>query len=83
MTNQSESEREILERAIARMGWPEIHAFQDEMRKGQGVREDAGGFIMRGLRRLFGLPQKDEDREILTYQRAAKAMIEKAASKQS
>jgi hypothetical protein len=71
-------EREALEAAIDRMGWTEIHAFDEEMRKGQGVYEDAGGYIMRGIRRLFGLPEKD--REIVTYQKAASAMVDAALS---
>lgn len=69
-------EREALEFAIDRMGWPEIHAFQDELRKGQDYREDAGGFLMRAIRRLFGLPSPVD--EITTYQQAARAMVEKA-----
>lgn len=70
------SEEEALEAAVDRMGWPEIHAFQDELRKGQDYREDAGGFMMRAIRRLFGLPSPFE--EVTTYQAAARAMIAKA-----
>lgn len=73
----TEHEHELLEQSIARMGWPEIHAFRSEMSKGQSVYEDAGGYMMRGLRRLFGLPQIDE--EVVTYQKAAKAMVARAA----
>ncbi len=69
-------ERDALEAAIDRMGWAEIHAFEAEMRKGQGIYEDAGGYIMRGLRRLFGLPEKKD--EIITYQKAARAMVASA-----
>jgi hypothetical protein len=72
------TERAMLEAAIDRMGWPEIHAFNAEMRKGQSVYEDAGGYIMRGLRRLFGMPEKRD--EIVTYQQAARAMIDAALS---
>lgn len=68
-----DAERQALERAIDRMGWPEIHAFTDERRKGQSIYEDAGGYLMRCLRRLFGLPTPDE--EVISYQRAARAMI--------
>lgn len=74
----TEQERELLEQAIDRMGWPEIHAFRDEMKKGQGIYEDAGGYMMRAFRRLFGLPQVDAD--VVTYQRAARAMVAKAAA---
>jgi hypothetical protein len=68
-----DAERNALERAIARMGWPEIHAFRSEIAKGQGVCEDAGGYLMRAYRRLFGLPEADL--EIVTHQQAARAMV--------
>ena len=42
-----------LENAISRMGWPEIRAFQEELRKGQSIYEDAGGYFMRGFRRFI------------------------------
>jgi hypothetical protein len=70
--------RAALEASITQMGWPEIHAFRSEIAKGQSIYEDAGGFIMRGIRRLFGLPQAT-DREVVTYQQAARAMIDKQA----
>lgn len=76
-----EDARVALEAAVDQMGWPEIHAFHAEMRKGQGIYEDAGGFFMRGLRRLFGLPQIDE--EVITYQRAARAMLANGQSASS
>jgi hypothetical protein len=66
------------EAAIDRMGWPEIHAFQRELKRGQDYREDAGGFMMRAIRRLFGLPSPYS--EVVTYQEAARAMVEKATS---
>lgn len=68
------NEREALEHAIERMGWPEIHAFDDELRRGQSIFEDAGGYMLRCIRRLFGLPQVDE--RVVTYQRAARALVE-------
>ena len=64
------------EAAIDRMGWPEIHAFQEELRRGQDIYEDAGGFIMRAIRQLFGLPSPLS--EVTTYQDAARAMVAKA-----
>jgi len=67
------SEKQILEAAIDRMGWPEIHAFQDELRKGQDMREDAGGFMIRAIKALFGIRRDDP---IVTYQDAARAMVE-------
>jgi hypothetical protein len=62
-----------LEAAVDQMGWPEIHAFNAEKRKGQGIYEDAGGYLMRCFRRLFGLPEQDE--EVISYQKALRAMI--------
>lgn len=68
--------RAALEAAVDRMGWPEIRAYQSELRKGQSIYEDAGGYFLRAIRRLFGLPEKDE--EVITYQRAASALIAQA-----
>jgi hypothetical protein len=45
----TEEQRALLESAIDRMGWPEINAFHAELKRGQDVREDAGGFIIRCL----------------------------------
>lgn len=68
----------LLEEAVDRMGWPEIHAFQNELRRGQDIREDAGGFMMRAIRRLFGLPSPFN--EVETYRQAMAKMIEEAQS---
>lgn len=73
----AEVERAALERAIDRMGWPEIRAFHAELDRGQDVHEDAGGFMMRAVRALFGLPSPKVAVE--TYQAAARAMIRRAA----
>lgn len=73
-------EREILEAAIDRMGWPEIRAFKEELRRGQDVFEDAGGFMMRAIRRIFGLPSPYS--EVVTYQQAARAMVAAAQGEQ-
>lgn len=67
--------RAALEAAIDRMGWPEIHAFQDELRKGQDVREDAGGFMLRAIKALFGITPTDP---VTTYQQAARALVDAA-----
>lgn len=61
-------------RAVDRMGWPEINAFHEDMARGQSIYEDAGGFMLRCIRRLFGLPPLP-DREVVTYQEAARAML--------
>ena len=73
-----DGERAVLERAIARMGWPEIKAFRDQLELGQDIYEDAGGFMMRAIRRLFGLPAPDL---IVTHQDAALAMVATALAK--
>jgi hypothetical protein len=64
-----ENEEEALERAIDRMGWPEINAFQERL--SLDVYEDAGGFMLRKIKRLFGI-RRDP---VLTYQDAARAML--------
>lgn len=61
-----------LEQAIDRMGWPEIDAFFVELRKGQGVYEDGGGYFIRAIKRLFGLKPVDD---VLTYKEAAKKLL--------
>jgi hypothetical protein len=70
------NERAALERALDRMGWPEIDAFNAEIRKGQDVYEDGGGYFMRAIKALFGIKPRDP---ILTYQEAARALIEEAS----
>jgi hypothetical protein len=67
-----ENEDDALERAIDRMGWAEINAFNE--RAYQDVYEDAGGFLLRKIKRLFGI-RRDP---VLTYQDAARAMVEEA-----
>ena len=59
--------------------WPHIRAFQDEMRGGQGVREDAGGFWVRCLMALFG--RKPDPVE--TYQKAAARLLQEVHNKGS
>lgn len=53
------------------IGWEDIDRFRAELRKGHDVREDAGGFFVRAIMALFG---KTPD-PVLTYQRAAEAML--------
>lgn len=67
----------LMERAIDRMGWPEIRAFEAELDRGQDVHEDAGGFMLRAIRALFGLPSPKAS--VLTYQAAARSMVRRAA----
>lgn len=53
------------------IGWPEIRAFQSELRGGQGVREDGGGFWVRCIMAPFG---KKPD-AVETYQQAAARLL--------
>ena len=55
-----------------RLGWADIHRFQDELRKGQDVREDAGGYFIHCIMALFG---KKPD-PVETYRQAAKQLLE-------
>lgn len=61
------------------IGWPEIRAFQEELRHGQGVREDGGGFFVRCIMALFG--RKPDPIE--NYQRAAARLLREVAAKGS
>ena len=47
----SDAELSAMERAIERMGWPEIHGFEAELFRGQDIHEDAGGYLMRAIPR--------------------------------
>ena len=57
------------------LGWADIHRFNAELRRGQGVREDAGGFFVRCLMALFGKRHS----EIETYQEAARRLLKEAS----
>ena len=60
------------ERAIERMGWAEIEAFMAE--PGQSPYEDAGGFLLRKIKTLFGIkPDRLE-----TYREAATRLVAEA-----
>jgi len=76
MQSAGMSERAILVNALDNMGWDEIHAFQDELRKGQSVYEDAGGYFKRAIGRLFGVAPRDE---VVTYRQATQALIQRYA----
>ena len=73
-----DAETAACERAIDRMGWPEINAFHSEFRRGQSVYEDAGGFLLRAIRKLFGLQPRDG---VVTYRDAADAMVAERGKK--
>jgi|TARA_R100000479_G_scaffold176487_1_gene131362 hypothetical protein len=60
------------ERAIERMGWDEIRAF--EAQPGQSPHEDGGGFKLRRIKALFGIkPDRLE-----TYREAARRLVAEA-----
>ena len=54
--------------------WQDIHRYEEEIKKGQSIFEDAGGYFLRCLKRLIGYNIPDE--EVLNYRQAAKALIE-------
>jgi hypothetical protein len=54
------------------IGWPQIHAFQDELRRGQDIYEDGGGFFVRCILALLGRRKQDS---VTTYRCAADALI--------
>lgn len=56
------------------VGWPEIMAFNEELRNGQGIREDGGGFMVRCIMALFG--RRSDPVE--TYQQAATRLLAQA-----
>ena len=70
-----EAEQQACERAIDRMGWKEIDAFHAELKRGQDMREDAGGYMLRCIRRLFGL---SGPATVTTYQDAARVMCKES-----
>lgn len=60
------------------LDWDDIHRYRREISKGQGILEDAGGYIIRTLKALMRIDV--EDREVLDHRRAVKAMLEEAAT---
>jgi hypothetical protein len=58
------------------IGWPEIHAFREEIRGGQDYREDAGGFFVRCIAKLIGFGGSKPD-EVITHQMAAKRLLQR------
>lgn len=53
------------------LGWPDIRRFQAELRRGQGVHEDGGGFFIRCIMALFG---KKPD-TVEAYREAARRLL--------
>ena len=66
----------VLETVVANLGWPEIHAMQEELKRGQDIYEDEGGFFIRAYRRLFGLSKAAIT--VTNYRAAVAAMLDAA-----
>jgi hypothetical protein len=65
-----------LEAACNAISWPQIHAYHEELRRGQDIYEDAGGFFQRAIRALLGKPSLDP---IVSYREAARALLREAS----
>ena len=61
-----------------KLGWDDIRRFQTELKRGQGIREDGGGFFIRCIMALFG---KKPD-TVETYQEAARRLLAEAEGQQ-
>lgn len=61
----------VIDAIVAAIGWPEIKAYQEELAKGQDVREDGGGYFARAIGALIG---KKAD-PVETYQQATKRLL--------
>jgi hypothetical protein len=68
--------KQVIADAIDRIGWPEIDRFQAELRQGKSIDEDAGGFMLRAIGRLFGIRRRRDP--VVTYQDAARALFEES-----
>lgn len=64
----------VLETVVANLGWHQIHAMQEELRRGQDIYEDAGGYFLRAYRRLFGLSRANT--AVVNYRAAVAAMLD-------
>lgn len=67
-----EADLAACDRAIERMGWPEIQAFMAE--PGQSPYEDAGGYLLRKIKTLFGI----KPNRLETYREAAGRLVAEA-----
>lgn len=74
MDNNSLAKADLIAagRVLDKMGWPEIDAFNEELRRGQG-RDDAGGYMLRAIARLFGIERGYNPQ--VSYEQAARAAI--------
>jgi hypothetical protein len=65
-----------LEAACDAITWTQIHAYHKELRRGQDIYEDAGGFFRRAIRALLGKSSPDP---VVSYREAARALIREAS----
>ncbi len=73
-TNLSEEKvQEVLDCAINNMTWDNIGAYNKEIKRGQ-IYEDAGGYLLRCIGRLFGAKYYS----LKYYQNAVRKMIKEA-----
>jgi len=62
----------VISSLISHMGWEQVTAFQNEMRRGQ-LYEDAGGYFIRAIGKLFGSRARYDELDI--WKRAASAAV--------
>ena len=69
---------QVVDAIVDEIGWDEIHAFQEELYKGQSIYEDAGGYFVRAIRGLLG----KKSSPIINYRLALQTMLEQADRKE-
>lgn len=70
----TEKVKQVLEAYTDNLSWDQLHEYHKELRKGQCVREDAGGYVIRTIKALFGC--KINRDELETHQDAVRRLIE-------
>ena len=60
------------------LGWDDIRRYHAELKKGQDIHEDGGGFFLRAIRVLLGIQKPDV---VTTYQTAATEMLKNAEAR--
>ncbi len=60
------------------LGWDDIRRYHDELKKGQDIYEDGGGFFLRAIRVLLRIQKPDT---VTTYQTAATEMLKNAEAR--
>lgn len=70
----TEKVKQVLEAYTDNLGWDQLHKYHEELRRGQCVYEDAGGYFIRAIKALFGCKIRRDELE--TYQEATRRLIE-------